>query len=93
MRELAFKRENIPFPMRDRPHWATPVLPSADAYAAVGHREDLDVGQNGADGDHQRALHQNAGLGISFRHFGFAPLKIVHKNKMRPQQQTQRLRL
>ena len=61
--------------------------------AAVGHREDLDVGQNGADGDHQRALHQNAGLGISFRHFGFAPLKIVHKNKMRPQQQTQRLRL
>ena len=41
--------------MRDRLRWATPVLPSADAYAAVGHREDLDVGQNGADGDHQRA--------------------------------------
>ena len=44
--------------------------------AAVGHGEDLDVRQHGADGDHQGALHQNAGLGIGIRHFGFAPLKI-----------------
>ena len=41
--------------------------------AAVGHGEDADVGQHRANGDHQGAFDQNAGLGISFRHFGFAP--------------------
>ena len=41
--------------------------------AAVGHGEDADVGQHRADGDHQGAFDQNAGLGIGFRHFGFAP--------------------
>ena len=42
--ELAFKGENIPFLMRDRLRWATPVLPSADAYAAVGHRDYSRIG-------------------------------------------------
>ena len=36
--------------------------------AAVGHSENFDVGQHGADGDHQRALHQHPGLGVRFRH-------------------------
>ena len=40
----AFKGENIPFLMRDRLRWATPVLPSADAYAAVGHRDYSRIG-------------------------------------------------
>ena len=30
--------------------------------------ENFDVGQHGADGDHQRALHQHPGLGVRFRH-------------------------
>ena len=44
VRELAFKGENIPFLMRDRLRWTTPVLPSADAYAAVGHRDYSRIG-------------------------------------------------
>ncbi len=34
--------------------------------AAVGQGEELDVAQHGANGDHQGALHKNAGLGIGF---------------------------
>ena len=35
---------------------------------AVGHTENFDVGQHCTDGDHQRALDQDTGLGIGFRH-------------------------
>lgn len=36
--------------------------------AAVGHLKNLDVRQHGAQGDHQGALHESAGLGIGFGH-------------------------
>ena len=36
--------------------------------AAVGHLKNFDVRQHGAQGDHQGALHKNAGLGIGFGH-------------------------
>ena len=36
--------------------------------AAVGHLKNFDVRQHGAQGDHQGALHESAGLGIGFGH-------------------------
>ena len=42
--------------------------------AAIGHGEELDVGKHRANSDHQGAFHQNAGLGIGFRHDGKIPL-------------------
>ena len=52
--------------------------------AAVGHERDLDHAQNGGQGDHQRALHQNAGLGVGFGHKNSSSHFIVHKNKSAP---------
>ena len=52
--------------------------------AAVGQGEEFDVGQHGADGDHQRAFHQHAGLGVGFRHRDSSLFYKVHKNKNAP---------